>query len=210
MSIKRGPDGQIIENPTSVSPATGGPKARPSRRDGGLAGKYDTPTVKPGSKPSGKPAITPEEGQNKKPKRPLDERTRIIGREDAKTVGADAGSFMDDPLVGWLVIVEGPGKGASLRLGYGRNTLGRAKENRLVCDFGDGEISRKPHCVVTYEPRGRTFLLQHGDGVNLTYLDDNTVLEPVPLKPMSVIEIGRSKLRFVPFCSPDWDWQDET
>ncbi|MEO0465636.1 MAG: FHA domain-containing protein [Pseudomonadota bacterium] len=218
MSIKRGPDGRILETPTVGVPPTGkngrtgspSTPTPPSNTPSSAAGKYDTPTVKPsGNKPptGGRPAApsTPDAPKSARPK--LEEATRIVGREDQTQAGTKTDN-MDDPVVGWLVIVEGPGKGAVLTIGYGRNTLGRGNDNRMVCDFGDGEVSRKPHCIVTYEPRGRMFLLQHGDGVNLTYLSGETVLEPRELQSGSIIEVGSTHLKFVPFCSKDWDWQD--
>lgn len=113
---------------------------------------------------------------------------------------------VNDPVVGWLVIVEGPGKGHSLKLGFGMNSIGRAPDERVPVDFGDSEISRKSHSMVTYDPRGCKFYLQHGEGTNLTYLGDAPVLQPTELKGGEVIGIGNTRFAFVPFCGPNFNW----
>ena len=115
---------------------------------------------------------------------------------------------MNDPVVGWLAIVEGPGKGKALQLGNGSNPIGRGRTARVSLDFGDNQISRGGHAVVTYDPRGRKFFVQHGGGKNLTYLGDQPVLVPTELPAHSHIHIGSTVLRFVPLCGDAFDWQD--
>ena len=115
---------------------------------------------------------------------------------------------MADPTVGWLVVVDGPGKGQVCRLGYGVNSLGRGGKSRVKLDFGDGEITREDHATVTYDPKGRRYYIQHGGGMNLTYLGDEPVLAPTPLGALDHIVLGATTLRFVPLCGPEFDWQD--
>jgi len=114
-----------------------------------------------------------------------------------------------NPVVGWLVVVEGPGRGHSLILGYGQNSIGRESGNRVVLGFGDPQISRQKHAILTYDPRGRKFYLQHGESTNLTYLDDSPVLAPVALSGGELIRIGdHTILKFVPLCGDEFDWND--
>lgn len=140
------------------------------------------------------------------------EEARRKGSEEAATPGGpgapEAADPMADPVTGWLVVIAGPGKGRVCRLGNGANSLGRGEGARVRIDFGDDGISREGHAVLTYDPRGRKYYLQHGGGVNLTYLGDEPVLAPTPLAPMQVISLGATTLRFVPLCGPDFDWQD--
>ena len=120
--------------------------------------------------------------------------------------GPDA---MSDPPAGWLVIVDGPGKGHAVTLGYGVNWVGRDPTERVTLDYGDGTISRVRHIAVAYDARSRKFHVQHGDGANLSYVNDQPVLAPVELEPFAHIRIGGSTLRFVPLCGPDFSWEDE-
>jgi len=117
---------------------------------------------------------------------------------------------MSDPLVGWLVIVSGPGQGHFVRLGHGMNSIGRAEGQRCRLDFGDTEISRKTHATVTYDPRGRKFYLMHGGGQNLTYVGDTPVLQPALLDGGELISLGKTTLKFVPLCGPDFDWSQQS
>ena len=115
-------------------------------------------------------------------------------------------NFMHDPVVGWLVVVKGPGRGASRRLSMGMNNVGRGPKNNIRLDFDDKRISREQHCIVTFEPRARKFYVQNAGGKNLTYLNDTVVLQPDELLPGSTITIGDTNLRFVPFCTEDFGW----
>ena len=144
------------------------------------------------------------------PPLPGDDRT-VVHRgsfsEPAEVAASDLG-----PTVGWLVIMDGPGRGQSLALGYGMNHLGRSATNRLVLDFGDEEISRKTHTTITYDPRGKKFYVQPGpDATNLTYLgeegDTKPVLTPVEMTGGEIVSLGRTKMKFVPFCGPGFSWE---
>ncbi len=115
---------------------------------------------------------------------------------------------MDDPVVGWLVVLKGPGRGRTLTLGYGMNSIGRAADERVRLDFGDDQISRKSHAVITYEPRAKKFYVQQGSGTNLVYLGDEAVLTPKELRSFNDIQLGNTTLRFVQFCGENFDWKD--
>ena len=147
-----------------------------------------------------------------------DDSTRIYRPNRGEATGtASAGSspasneleYASDPVVGWLVIVNGPGKGKSLSLGYGMNSLGRDANERVSLNFGDEEISRAGHAMLSYDPRGRKFYFQHGGGANLSYIGDVPVLQPTLLSGGEIISVGKTVLRFCPFCGPEFDWQDK-
>ena len=113
-----------------------------------------------------------------------------------------------DPVVGWLVVVDGPGKGSSITLGNGQNSLGRGISSRARIDFGDKQISRETHALVTYDPKHNRFYVQQGTGTNLTYLDGEPVLIPTVLESGSRITLGETTLRFVALCDESFTWQD--
>jgi FHA domain len=146
-------------------------------------------------------------------------KTQIVGgrrrtEEKPEAAGTAPGSAaladpMEDPVVGWVVVVSGPGQGASLTLGYGMNSIGRAPTERICLDFGDSQISRTSHASITYDPRGKKYFINHGGGKNLTYLGEDPVLTPIELKGGEEVMIGDTTLRFVPFCGEDFDWRDK-
>jgi hypothetical protein len=122
-------------------------------------------------------------------------------------VASPAEDLPEGPVVGWLVVVEGPGRGKSVTLGYGMNPIGREAFNRVVLSFGDMEISRTKHATVTYDPRGRKFFIQHGESSNLTYVGESPVLAPMELKSGDVIRLSDTTvLKFIPLCGDDFNW----
>ncbi len=151
-------------------------------------------------------AIQREERAKPGPETPAPdgERTRLFRRVTPPPLD----EAIQDPVVGWLVIIKGPGQGKALKVGYGMNSLGRGSGARIRLDFGDLEISRDNHAMLTYDPRGRRFYMQHGEGTNLTYLNNQPILAPVELTGGETILLGQTQLRFVPLCGPDFDWQD--
>ena len=210
MPVYRGPDGKIIEEKTNkledVTQSTDRaqrplPPPQPGSDQAAGAGRLDAPTQKMDASGSSSNAIT-------------EEKTRVVGgrrsQEDQQHLEerAEKVDGMDDPVVGWLVIVEGPGKGRAMQLGYGSNSIGRGETDRVNLNFGDDQISRSGHATVTYDPRGRKFYVQHGGGTNLTYVNDQPVLIPIELPTQSHISIGNTILRFVPLCGDAFDWQD--
>lgn len=144
----------------------------------------------------------------------IDPPTRIMRRARSKNKTVEASAVapksdpMADPVVGWLVIVDGPGRGNVLNIGYGMNAIGRNASERICLDFGDELISRSQHAMVTYEPRSRKYYVSHGGGTNLTYLGDIPVLSPMELPAGSNIQVGDTILMFMPLCSESFDWQD--
>ncbi len=119
-----------------------------------------------------------------------------------------------DPVVGWLVIVRGNGRGNAVRLGYGMNTIGRDSSQRVCLNFGDEGISRLNHARLIYDPRARKYSITPGDGVNLTYLslkpgaEPEALLAPTELVAGCILQMGDTELRFIPLCGPEFDWQD--
>lgn len=115
---------------------------------------------------------------------------------------------LEDPLSGFLVVIEGPGRGEVCQLGYGMHSVGRDPAQQVSLDFGDQRISRQCHFQLTFDPISGKFWIQAGQGRGLTYLDDQPVLSPVELVSGSHIRLGGTVLRFVPFCGPWFSWEN--
>ncbi len=126
---------------------------------------------------------------------------------EGKTVGLFRKKLGIDPVVGWLVAVEGPERGNDYRITSERNFIGRA-ENMDVSIPGDETISRENHAIVSYNPKNNSFRLFPGESRGLVYLNEEEVITPAQLKAYDSIEIGETKLRFVPFCNEHFQWSD--
>ncbi|HWE19927.1 MAG TPA: FHA domain-containing protein [Hyphomicrobiaceae bacterium] len=111
-----------------------------------------------------------------------------------------------DPVVGWLVVVEGPGRGQFRSIHYGLNAIGRGQDLRISIDFGDQRISREPHAFVVYDERQRNFFVRDNGKSNIVRLNGNAVLTPTQIRDRDTISIGETTLMFVPLCDQDFDW----
>ena len=110
--------------------------------------------------------------------------------------------------VGWLVVTDGPGRGASIALTEGLMQIGRNDDQAIQLDFGDTGISRSNHAVIAYDPEDRKCYLGHGGKANLVRLNGKPVLSTVPLSAGDLIRISETAIRFVPFCDENFDWRD--
>ncbi len=115
----------------------------------------------------------------------------------------------DDPVVGWLVVMKGPGRGKFRPIFYGQNSIVRATVQRISIDFGDGGISREDHAYVAYDEMQRKFFIRDNGKANLVRCNGAPVMMPTEIKTGDLISIGATTLRFVPFCGPEFDWLDE-
>jgi hypothetical protein len=116
---------------------------------------------------------------------------------------------MEDPVVGWLVVVNGPGRGQAVRIGSEWNSIGRDPDQRICLNFGDTHISRRNHAKLNYEPIARKFSITIGDGINSTYVRGENLLGPSELKAGDRIRIGETELMFVALCGENFDWNNQ-
>lgn len=114
----------------------------------------------------------------------------------------------NEPVVGWLVCIEGIHSGEDFKIKSGRNFIGRSGDMNISLS-GDRSVSRDKHAILTYDPRRCTFTIQPGESSELTYLNDDAVLVPTKLKLNDRIVIGESELIFVPFCSAEFNWEKQ-
>ncbi|MGP6088944.1 FHA domain-containing protein [Antarctobacter jejuensis] len=139
-------------------------------------------------------------------------KTRLLGfHSDAEpdvmdTAPAAAASEAPRFPIGWLVVIDGPGRGASFTLTAGLSTIGRDVDQTVTLDFGDAAISRERHVAIAHdEDENRTYV-GHGGKANIVKLNDKPLLTTEELKDQDCIRIGKTRLRFVAFCSAEFSW----
>lgn len=111
-----------------------------------------------------------------------------------------------EPVVGWLVCIEGSDYGASFNLKAGKNFVGRGAAANDIVLKGDQGVSREKHAIIVYDPKSKAFMAQPGLSSELFYVNDAVILQATILNAKDVISIGNTKLMFVPFCGPDFTW----
>ncbi len=197
MSIKICPNGHHYntdDNPTC--PYCAKVKSREVR-----VGWKNSEPVLPDDTLKTEPLYSPgEEPMKTVPLTPQDEKTQIAYREENRP----------EPVVGWLVCVDGPDKGIDFCLRGVKNTIGRRKDSS-VC-LSDPRISRDgfPALVVYDDRKSHKFYLAGGDSSsqNPVELQGNMLLGQSVLNPYDEIRIEDSVLIFVPFCGEDFHWEE--
>lgn len=143
-----------------------------------------------------------EVGSTVAPQSYMDRQKSDIG----KTVGVFQKKMNLEPVVGWLVCIEGPEKGKDFRI-YGKNnTVGRS-EKMDICIKGDQTISRENHARLAYDEKHNAFHLIPAESSNTIYLNDEPIYVPAKLNARDIIEFGECKLMFVPFCDDSFSWR---
>lgn len=126
---------------------------------------------------------------------------------ELRTVGVLQKKYKVDPVAGWLVCIEGAERGRSYELFARINTIGRGEEND-VCISGDMTVS-KEHARLAYEPRYDGYQLIPGQATNSIYVNYTAVYVPTKLSSYDVIELGETKLLFIPLCGERFHWDDK-
>jgi hypothetical protein len=132
-------------------------------------------------------------------------RTQLVrGKPKVAHIG-----FHQDPVVGWLVVVGGPGLGAFRPIHEGNNAIGRGATQRIAIDFGDDAISAEEQAYIRYDSTDRSFLfVPNLAKTNIVAVNNKRPTGAVKLEAMDMITMGRTQLAFVPFCGEEFDWSE--
>ncbi|KIT15280.1 FHA domain-containing protein [Jannaschia aquimarina] len=126
--------------------------------------------------------------------------------EPAAEAVATAGPAMFP--TGFVLIVEGPGRGSAFPIFAGMSSIGRGADQTVRLDFGDATISRAGHAAIVYDTESREFLLGHGGKSNIVRLNGSPVISNEALSSGDEIRLGETTLRFVAICGDQFDWAD--
>ena len=110
-----------------------------------------------------------------------------------------------NPVVGWLVCTEGPGRGTDYRIFSQYNYIGRAK-HMDICIPDDQTISAERAAVIAYDTENKVFFVGPGMGHSTVRLNGNMMMGSERLNAYDVITIGSSKFVFVPLCGDKFNW----
>ena len=110
-----------------------------------------------------------------------------------------------EPVVGWLVCVDGVERGRDYRLLAGRNYIGRSLDMDVSIP-DDKQLSREKHCSIIYDPRSFRFVLLPGDST-LTMVNGAAQNVPCDVSDGDVISCGSTKLCLIRFCKEGRNWE---
>lgn len=112
-----------------------------------------------------------------------------------------------DPVVGWLVCIEGNDKGRDYRIHSENNAIGRG-ENMDICIHGDNTISRENHAFISFDAKDKIFYFRPGDGRSIVRFNGKALFNTTEIAPYDTIELGETKLVFIPLCGERFDWSE--
>lgn len=114
-----------------------------------------------------------------------------------------------DPVVGWVVVIKGPGRGSSREVYSGRNAIGSDPEQLIPIDFGDPAFARRGHAFIVYDNEAREFFIEDGKQKELVRVNGRLLSETSRMHHGDEIRIGQTTLKFVALCGPEFDWADQ-
>lgn len=174
----------------TVAPGMGGPSAY----------EYQTPYGQAGGE-----RIMPASPVENSGKTVAPDANRKQAEQTNKTVAVFQRRYGLDPVVGWLVCVEGPEKGRDFHLMAKINTIGRG-EGDDVCVKGDKTISSHAHAKLAYDARNNNYKIIPGEGANINYLNNEPIYMPMDLHPYDQLDMGESQFLFIPLCNDQFRW----
>lgn len=124
-----------------------------------------------------------------------------------KTVGIAAKNNTKDPVVGWLVCIDGMEKGKDYKILAKENTIGRNEKNDINIK-GDTSISRDAHAKLVYNAASKAYTIIPSENTNGVSVNGAPIMAPTVLNRDDVIDIGATKLIFVPFVSNKFSWDN--
>ena len=179
---------------------------RVTRPDGGIRSRSESairprPEPAPATNPVATPVANPDASPVSSP----------VSSPVAPETPPTARDPLSSPVVGWLAVIAGPGRGAVLPLGYGVNDIGRGSGVRIRLDFGDDRIALGNQAIliyaaIIYTARSRRFYVQSVAAE--TWLNGRPLRESTELTGGETLQLGQTRLRFMPLCGADFDWRD--
>lgn len=107
---------------------------------------------------------------------------------------------------GWLIVKNGPGKGASFALSQGVSHIGRGTDQTVSLDYGDMAISRHNHAAIAYDAQTHEFHIGHGGKSNLVRMNGRPLLSTEAAHDGDEIQIGETTLVLKVLCTPAFNW----
>ena len=132
---------------------------------------------------------------------------KTVFTDDEATISFSMAKMGTEPVVGWLICIKGEEKGKSFPLKENKNFIGRSSTSDIVIS-GDNSVSRERHAVIIYEAREKIFIAQPGESRGLYYLNGKVVLNNEKLNPYDILDIGKTRMLFIPLCGEHFCWED--
>lgn len=186
----------------------------------------EPPIERPVEHPTPSEDVTPEPAPPRvarpasmQPSRPHPSRakTQLLGFHGSAPVrdifSTEAGTRAAQPEnfpIGWLILLDGPGRGASFTLHAGLSTVGRDSDQTVCLDFGDAAISRSQHVAIAYDSEENRTFIGHGGKQNVVRFNGKPLLTTEELSDGDTFKIGKTTVLFKALCDASFSWEAAT
>jgi hypothetical protein len=137
------------------------------------------------------------------------EPTSLRDELDSATTQAEDSVDSEDknsnPIVGYLICIEGMHKGKSFDVKEGRNFIGRSMAMDISLS-GNSKIQRERHAIVTFDPRSKTCFFQPEESRDILYINDEPVFGPSKINHEDIIFMADEKFIFFKLTCDKIDW----
>lgn len=172
----------------------------PSGSFSGGSSNYGSNTEKTVAMGAPNPAVDSNADSNSQP--------LYVNDDGEKTVAMFKTTQGVDPVVGWLVRMNGKERGQDYRIHSDNNFIGRS-EKMDICIKGDDTISRENQAILTYDSTENKFYFSAGEGRSVVRLNGKAILQTVELNQYDKVTIGKTELLFIPLCGDNFTWEEE-
>ena len=125
---------------------------------------------------------------------------------DGRTVAIMKEKIGVDPVVGWLVCTEGGDKGRDFRIHSDNNFIGRGDKMDIRI-MGDETVSRENQAILSYDAKDNSFYISPSEGRSIVRRNDKAIFATEKLEAFDTIEVGQTKLLFIPLCGDKFKWE---
>ena len=130
------------------------------------------------------------------------------GRSGLSTVAVIQQETGSDPVVGWLICLNGEKRGRDFRLHADNNFVGR--DPRMdVCIEDDLAVSRNNHAVISFDEKTGKFFISMAEGRSIIRVNGQPMLSTAELSAFDEIVIGNTRMMFYPLCSQNFSWREK-
>ncbi|KJU87138.1 signal peptide protein [Candidatus Magnetobacterium bavaricum] len=109
-----------------------------------------------------------------------------------------------NPVVGWLVCIDGNEKGKDYRIRAGINEVGR--DDVHISIKGDEMVSRRDHAEIEYDPEDNSYHVIRKKNIAVK-LNGEKVRGDAKLTANDILQFGQTTFVFIPLCTAQFNWE---
>ena len=113
-----------------------------------------------------------------------------------------------DAVCGWLICVNGAGRGMYYRILKEKNLISDEKNNFVTVHY-DFTRSEGVSSMILFDDIANDFWLLNCCGHNIVRINGRLLLNATKLNKDDILIIGKTKFVFLPFCGESFQWKNK-